>query len=170
MGSDHRCEDLAEDLSVCRAELAAARRQQEELAEELARLEQQQRGARARLRSLATAIDQHLATHAAPGLRSRVRRRLERRDPEAELVALLRSSDLFDGPWYLQQHPGVIKGSLDAARHYLRHGAGSSWDPSPRFSTRDYLQQHPEVAASGENPLVAHLRANRARKSGAADA
>ena len=52
---------------------------------------------------------------------------------------------------------------LPPALHYLRHGAAEGLDPSPRFDTTQYLADHPDVAASGANPLLHHLRLTRSR-------
>jgi hypothetical protein len=158
VGSDHRCDELAEDLAQCRHELALARRQHEEAAEALARSEQQRRQLRKRARALAASVDEHLAATARTArLTARVRGLMSRPDPEAEQVELIRSSGLFDPVWYVLEHPAVVASSLDPALHYLRHGVEDSLDPSPTFSTRQFLRDHPDVAASGQNPLVAHL-------------
>ena len=44
----------------------------------------------------------------------------------------------------------------DPALHYLMVGVANRFDPSPRFGTREWLRDHPEVQAAGTNPLV-HL-------------
>ncbi|MCB1536048.1 MAG: hypothetical protein KDJ44_15355 [Rhodoblastus sp.] len=41
--------------------------------------------------------------------------------------------------------------------HYVEHGAAESRDPHPLFSTQWYVQQTPDLAQSGENPLAHYL-------------
>ena len=156
---------LREDLRICRLELAQVRTAQEHAAE--AALDDRRRLHRAerQLRKLAEAADELLNQHEderrpRAGLGRRVGRRLPGRradpDPEEQQAALLRSSEMFDGAWYLAQHPRALASGLSAAVHYLRRGAAAGFDPSPRFRTRDYLREHPELADSGVNPLI-HL-------------
>ena len=46
---------------------------------------------------------------------------------------------------------------IDAAKHYLEHGAAEGRNPSPLFNTKWYLQQNPDVAVSGGNPFVHYV-------------
>jgi hypothetical protein len=50
---------------------------------------------------------------------------------------------------------------IDPATHYLDHGAAEGRDPSPRFITRTYMDTHPEVVITGENPLVHFIEQRR---------
>ncbi|WP_139981923.1 hypothetical protein [Nocardioides litoris] len=158
MPTECRCEELAEDLATCRAELALARRQQEEAAEALAASEVRRRRLRQRgLRLASAAADLLSAPTVGSRVAGRVRRAAGRPDPERDQLDLVRGSDLFDPAFYLLEHPEVVTTSLDPALHFLRHGAELGWDPSPDFDTRRFLREHPGVAESGRNPLVAHL-------------
>jgi hypothetical protein len=73
---------------------------------------------------------------------------------DAELLA---ASDLFDPVWYRAAHPEAV----DPISHYLRVGAAAGFDPSPRFSTKEYLALYRDVADAGCNPLVHYLRYGR---------
>lgn len=64
----------------------------------------------------------------------------------------MKQSGMFNVEWYTRG--GYSDGSI---RHYLSHGAYEGRDPHPLFSTRFYLEQNPDVAASGVNPLVHYL-------------
>jgi Glycosyltransferase sugar-binding region containing DXD motif len=77
-------------------------------------------------------------------------------------VAALRSSTYFDAAWYLQAYPDVRAAGMDAALHYLEHGAHEGRNPGPRFSSSEYLRLHPGVAAAGENPVLHFMRTRRA--------
>ena len=62
------------------------------------------------------------------------------------------NSLLFDGEWYCQTY-GFGK-YLDAANHYLTVGWAQGKDPSPFFSTADYLEKNPDVKSAAMNPLL----------------
>ncbi|WP_267360213.1 rhamnan synthesis F family protein [Methylobacterium sp. GC_Met_3] len=75
-------------------------------------------------------------------------------DPET--VAQVAASDLFDAVWYrATQAPDVMLNQ--AARHYLREGAALGLNPSPLFDGPWYLENNPDVAAAGLNPLLHYL-------------
>lgn len=42
--------------------------------------------------------------------------------------------------------------------HYIEKGWRLGFDPSPFFSTVDYLSDNPDISAAGENPLVHYLQ------------
>ncbi|GFD86058.1 hypothetical protein KUL150_21170 [Alteromonas sp. KUL150] len=71
-------------------------------------------------------------------------------------VKLLLSSSLFDANWYKAQYQ--LQGSTEfLVKHYLLEGYKSLKDPSEHFSTRFYLAEYSDVAASPINPLVHYL-------------
>jgi GT2 family glycosyltransferase len=76
-------------------------------------------------------------------------------------IALVRTSSLLDGAWYLARHAEVAGLGIDAAEHYVRMGALMLRDPGPRFSTRLYLEAYPDVTATGANPLVHYIETGR---------
>ncbi|MFM8941572.1 MAG: hypothetical protein ACKOEY_16605, partial [Phenylobacterium sp.] len=47
--------------------------------------------------------------------------------------------------------------------HFLREGAADGRDPHPLFSLEWYVSQAPELAATGENPVLHYLRSGAAR-------
>ncbi len=83
-------------------------------------------------------------------------------------IEILRESPLLDPVWYRNTYPDFRDAPVDAARHYLEYGAREGRDPSPLFNTKLYLNQNPEVASSGMNPLVHYLRRGQ-DKPGPAD-
>lgn len=166
---------LREELRMCQRELAQVREQQESLEERRADEHRKRRQSRRRavaaekrLHELSVAVDKKLReTDAAGSSRSGLRDRLIRRsaapDGLSEDIALLESSGLFRGPWYVRRYPGVVASGMRPARHYLELGAGQRLDPGPEFSTAEYLREHPEVAATGTNPLLHYLRTRAAQ-------
>ena len=66
----------------------------------------------------------------------------------------IENSPLFDGEWYLRNHPELAGSKLPPALHYLLHEVPDGRWASPRFSGDAYLELNPEVRASGLNPLV----------------
>gem|GEM_PF-644418 len=80
-------------------------------------------------------------------------------DPKG--VAQAAASDLFDAEWYrATQAPSVTP--AQAARHYLQQGAARGLSPGPLFDGPWYLENNPDVAAAGLNPLLHYLDSGRA--------
>jgi hypothetical protein len=82
-------------------------------------------------------------------------------EPEPDYATdeyVVRQSSLFDADWYRATYPDIRGASVDPVRHYIEFGAAECRDPGPRFSTRDHLARHPELADSGENPLAHAVR------------
>lgn len=77
---------------------------------------------------------------------------------EAEALALLAESQLFDPDWYRKQYPDVVKTGLDPALHYIRRGGAAKRKPSIYFDPIYYLDQNPSVARSGIPPLIHYLK------------
>lgn len=73
-------------------------------------------------------------------------------DAERENKNIISNSLLFDPEWYCKTY-GFGK-YLDAAKHYLNIGWRENKNPSPFFSTEDYLKKNPDVKAAGINPLL----------------
>jgi GT2 family glycosyltransferase/SAM-dependent methyltransferase len=69
----------------------------------------------------------------------------------AELIVA--RSGLFDREWYNKTNPDVVARGIDPVRHYIAFGAREQRDPSPSFSTTEYLRRNPDVAATGWDPL-----------------
>lgn len=67
---------------------------------------------------------------------------------------------LFDPDWYVAAHPEVASdlAGRPPLLHYLEEGAARGYDPHPLFQSRFYLEQNPDVAATGVNPLLHYLR------------
>ena len=98
------------------------------------------------------------------GAVARFRDYLRGRPNESEELRAIRNSAFFDAEFYLNSNPDVGASGMDAALHYLAHGAREGRDPGPRFSTRDYLVRFPDVAASGLNPLAHYETFGRREK------
>jgi FMN phosphatase YigB (HAD superfamily) len=76
------------------------------------------------------------------------------------LVARIAASDLFDAEWYrATQAPNVTLNR--AARHYLQQGVALGLSPSPLFDGPWYLDNNPDVARAGQNPLLHYLNDGR---------
>ena len=69
---------------------------------------------------------------------------------------LVVNSGVFDVAFYRQQISSSSP-DLDPIRDYLTVGAYAGRNPNPLFDSRWYLEQNPDVAASGMNPLVHFL-------------
>jgi hypothetical protein len=86
--------------------------------------------------------------------------KIARRSQDSEFcrqLKIIKDSELFDEKWYADQYPDVMKGGMDPATHYLRHGGVEGRSPSPSFDGEWYLEQYPDVAQNGINPLVHYL-------------
>jgi glycosyltransferase involved in cell wall biosynthesis len=61
----------------------------------------------------------------------------------------------FSGSYYLAQFPENERASIsDPLEHFLLYWDINNKDPNPFFSMGDYLKANPDVALSGQNPLV----------------
>jgi len=91
--------------------------------------------------------------------------------PARSNVSRIAASGLFDLDFYRAQVAGKADwddGALDTSEagligHYLRHGAAAWLNPSRAFDTGHYIETHPRLARTGENPLLHHVRASRRR-------
>jgi glycosyltransferase involved in cell wall biosynthesis len=73
----------------------------------------------------------------------------------------IRSCDLFDRSWYVQQYPDVAGAGYEPATHYARFGLLQHRQPGPNFDALWYLEHHREVMQPGQNPLLHYLRIGR---------
>ena len=78
-----------------------------------------------------------------------------------DALSIIARSLFFDAEWYLDTYPDVRRVGLDPARHYYEWGAAEGRDPGPSFSTRGYLEDNGDVAATGINALVHFERHGR---------
>jgi hypothetical protein len=67
------------------------------------------------------------------------------------------ASPLFNRDWYLHKYPEVSTANMDAAWHYLQSGGREGRTPGPYFQVDAYLRANPDVAVSGQNPLLHFL-------------
>ena len=74
-------------------------------------------------------------------------------------MAEIEASDLFDGGWYLRQHPDAVGELLSPAVHYLRTGARRRRSSPARASTpSSTCDDHPDARDSDLPPLLHHVR------------
>lgn len=100
---------------------------------------------------------------AEAGSRDEGKKALETVSPEeAEALAVLKSSPLFDAAWYMTQYSDVARSGIDPALHYLRQSAAERRRPSVYFDPEFYIGQKPDVVDSSENPLLHYLKNGRA--------
>ena len=149
--------ELQEALRLSRRELKLVRGEQELSVETLQRVRRQRAGLAQQLNAFSDELAALLSEQYWGAQRSRRRSLLGRTD-EQTLVAEVEASDLFDGGWYLRQHPEVATERLSPALDYVRTGHAAGRDPGPRFDTADYVRQHPDAETAGVPPLVHHLR------------
>ena len=162
-------EEFARQVSEASRQLANVRSEFErELAEARSEFERELAEARSKYRNLVEEANRdvtraedtvaYLARRYEPGSRTaprgRLRDYLRARPKERKELTAIRNSPFFDADFYLNSNPDVGASGMDAAVHYLVHGAGEGRDPSPYFSTHQYLIKFPDVAESGWNALA----------------
>lgn len=64
---------------------------------------------------------------------------------------------LFDEKWYQRHYPESLEYPEDSYNHYINIGWKKGYDPSPYFSTEQYLKKNPDVKNSGKCPLIHYL-------------
>lgn len=84
---------------------------------------------------------------------------------EAELIA-----PFLDTEFYLSNNADVADAGIDASLHYAKYGWREGRDPSPGFSTKDYLLAHPKLAREGVNPLLHFVKGGSTAVSNAPSA
>jgi hypothetical protein len=72
--------------------------------------------------------------------------------PSASVLRL--GAALFDPEFYLRTYRDVDEAPRDPFAHYVQYGWREGRDPSPTFSTRDFLEANPDVAAADICPLL----------------
>ena len=79
-------------------------------------------------------------------------------------VIIVQGNSRFNQWWYEGKYYKEIEQSgLPSSAHYLLYGWREGKDPSPRFSTKDYLQRYPDVLQMDICPLV-HWKLKGKRK------
>ena len=63
--------------------------------------------------------------------------------------------NLFDENFYSENYSQFFTG--DALKHYLFEGYKKNFDPSAKFSTKEYINKNPDVKKSNLNPLVHYV-------------
>jgi FkbM family methyltransferase len=74
---------------------------------------------------------------------------------------IIKSSGMFDAPWYMETYPDVRLTRLSPLWHYVCIGAFNGYQPNNTFDSKWYLAQYPDVDASGTNPLVHYIVAGQ---------
>lgn len=77
-------------------------------------------------------------------------------------IELISNSEFFDPKWYIDTYSDRIDFNIESpAYHYLTEGFMLGFDPSPLFSTLNYLGFYRDIQFAGLNPLVHYLRDGR---------
>ena len=75
-----------------------------------------------------------------------------------ENCQLIKSSDLFDEKWYLEQYKDVRDMHISASYHYNMLGWKKGYNPSSKFDTEAYLNLYPDVKELDVSPLVHYIK------------
>ncbi|MCJ2122968.1 rhamnan synthesis F family protein [Methylobacterium sp. J-077] len=90
-------------------------------------------------------------------LARRLKRRRTDEPRQADLVAAVKASGLFDPAWYARRYPDVVGEGIDPLVHYAVHGGREGRWPSPLFHGDRYLDAVPGLRAEGVNPLIHYV-------------
>ena len=90
-------------------------------------------------------------------LARRLKRRRTNEPRQADLVAAVKASGLFDPAWYARRYPDVVGEGIDPVVHYAVHGGREGRWPSPLFHGDRYLDAVPGLRAEGVNPLIHYV-------------
>ena len=60
---------------------------------------------------------------------------------------------MIDASYYIKEYPSYIMDKLPPEIHYMQIGWKRGYNPSDKFDTNQYLEDNPDVARSGINPL-----------------
>ena len=112
---------------------------------------------RSRLRAVVLAILQLLPARHRPAMQRWLLRARQRLAPMTRhQINLIRDSGLWDENWFSRHHPQLATDG-DSLRTFVRQGAAQALQPHPLFDSRWYLDNNPDVAAIGVNPLFHYL-------------
>lgn len=100
----------------------------------------------------------HKLGHWIPGPAKRTLHRSRSRKDFKDQVNLIRTSEWFDGQWYLEQYPDVRAANIDPAEHYYSQGWKENRNPGKGFNTAYYVRNNPDIAENGLNPLWHFIR------------
>jgi len=78
-----------------------------------------------------------------------------------------RPNPYFEPDWYKSRAKGARKYTGPALMHFAKTGWKNGRSPSSFFSTEVYLQEYPDVASSGRDPLSYHLTKGRFERKAA---
>ena len=69
---------------------------------------------------------------------------------------LIKKSKYFDSNWYFEKHlsQDFIDSNIDPIVHFLSEGWRLGYDPSEKFSIKDYFEQNGDVEKADVNPLL----------------
>ena len=157
---------LTQELATARAELAALREEQESWAEKEIKIRIDRDRAIKAADEFATALAARLRIeNAGLGKGAEILRKRFRPVSRTEAVhlELIRSSELFNGPWYLRAYPDVVHLGMDPAVHFLRYPFDPFRSPSEDFNIAQYCVDHPDVLEERINPLVHFLLSPQSR-------
>jgi GT2 family glycosyltransferase len=70
---------------------------------------------------------------------------------------VIKSSNLFDKTWYLNNNPDVLQAKVDPESHYLKYGGFEGRNPGPEFDSSWYLKTYADVKKVNMNPLIHYL-------------
>ena len=73
--------------------------------------------------------------------------------------SLIEQSDLFDKEWYCRKY--LQSEEKDPVCYFTNIGWKLGHNPSPWFSTKDYLEEYHDVKEAGMNPLVHYEKSGR---------
>lgn len=73
---------------------------------------------------------------------------------EADVVS---ESALFEAGWYLERYIDLQQTTIEPLEHFYTAGTEERRDPGPQFSLSGYCRRYPEVANSGQHPLVHYM-------------
>lgn len=71
-----------------------------------------------------------------------------------DTIDIIRKSKFFDRKYYLETYKDIENISMSPEAHYLEIGYLEGRNPSPLFSSYDYLMQHSDLLHDNLNPLL----------------
>ena len=78
-------------------------------------------------------------------------------------VDVVSESSLFEAGWYLERYIDLQQATIEPLEHFYTAGTDERRDPGPHFSLSGYCRRYPEVASSGQHPLVHYMAEGQAK-------
>ena len=78
-----------------------------------------------------------------------------------DYYSIIKKSNLFDEKWFKEFYS--LTDDIDPIIYFLENCIDLSLNPSPKFNTKKYLYEHPEIKYEDINPLIHYINSTKGK-------